>query len=139
MNTSRYFSDNFLTDHIEDSADALEVVVTTSKDSIRSLAAHRDTSAIAFAIGGTKDDMRGVDLCVAIDLFSAIAACEAVLTSGVLNEDSVAEAYGCVSKAYGCVSKAHREVIGERDEDDAIAEAKKVVLEMVKDVLNGDE
>lgn len=132
MNTSRYFSDNCLTDHIEDSADALEVVVTTSKDSVRSLAAHRNTSALAFAIGGTKDDMRSVDLCVAIDLFSVIAACEAVLTSGVLNEGSVAE-------AYGCVSKAHREVIGERDEDDAIAEAKKVVLEMVKDVLNGDE
>lgn len=121
MNTSRYFSDNCLTDHIEDSADALEVVVTTSKDSLRSLAAHRDTSALAFAIGGTKDDMRGVDLCVAIDLFSVIAACEAVLTSGVLNEGSAAE-------AYGCVSKAHRGVIGERDEDDAIAEAKKVVL-----------
>jgi hypothetical protein len=123
MNTNHYFSDNCLTDHIEDSADALEVVVTTSKDSLRSL---------AFAIGGTKDDMRGVDLCVAIDLFSVIAACEAVLTSGVLNEGSVAE-------AYGCVSKAHRGVIGERDEDDAIAKEKKVVLEMAKDVLNGDE
>lgn len=132
MNTSRYFSDNCLTDNIEDSADALEVVVTTSKDSVRSLAAHRNTSAPAFAIGGTKDDMRSVDLCVAICLFSVIAACEAVLTSGVLNDGSVVE-------AYGCVSKAHLEVIGERDEDDAIAEAKKVVLEMVKDVLNGDE
>lgn len=123
MNTSRYFSDNCLTDHIADSADALEVVVTTSKDSLR---------ALAFAIGGTKDDMRGVDFCVAIDLFSVIAACEAVLTSGVLNEGSVAE-------AYDCVSKVHRGVIGERGEDDAIAEAKKVVLEMAKDVLNGDE
>lgn len=132
MNTSRYFSDNCLTDNIEDSADALEVVVTTSKDSVNSLKAHRSTSALAFAIGGTKEDMRSVDRCVAIDLFSVIAACEAVLTSGVLNESSVGEAY-C------CVAKAHREVIGERDDSDAIAEAKKVVLDMVKDVLGEDE
>lgn len=132
MNTSRYFSDNCLTDHIEDSADALAVVIDASKDSVNSLKAHRSTSALALAIGGTKDDMRSVDRVVAIDLFSVIAACEAVLASGVLNESSVGE-------AYDCVAQAHREVIGERDGDDAIAEAKKVVLEMVKDALGEDE